>query len=136
MTYAETIRAALKAKGLFIRQLADSVAHSYEHCRKIVMGEPVVSRELNGEICRVLGLGEAEMWSIASKEKAMAKFGPAVLAGLLTAEEREFFAQWKRLNRSDRAILRRVAVGLSALSRQKTSRSTTLLKKNAKVDQL
>jgi hypothetical protein len=123
MSYRDAVLKALEQKHMTIRGLSEAVGHSYEHCRKIVSGAPVVSRELNKQICQVLHLSTAEMWTIARKEKAAARFGADFLVGVLDTQEQLFFALWRRLERPDRAILMRVAAGLGAIARRKTPNS-------------
>ena len=117
MKYGRAILAALQSRGLAIRQLANAVGHSYEHCRRIIKGDPVVSEELNKEICRVLGLDEQEMWRQAQKEKAVERFGvrlPSAGAG----DAQALIRAWKQLGPSDRRLVLRVAQAMAQLARR------------------
>lgn len=118
MTYAETLRAAMVDRRLGVRTLSQTVGRSYEHIRKLAMGDPVVSRSLNKALCEVLHLSESEMWAKARKEKALARYGADSLAGVLDSQGQAFFALWGRLERRDRAILTRVAEGLAGVRRR------------------
>ena len=116
MKYADAVRNGLAAREMHIRQLSNAVGHSYEHCRKIVRGEPVVSKRLNAAICHVLKLNEAEMWRLAQREKANARFGVEIDANTaLDASGKALLALWQRLDRPDRATLVRLAEALHAL---------------------
>ena len=117
MPYAEKLRGRADERHWSIRDLANRVDHSYEHIRKILTGDPVVSRALNKALCEALELPESQMWAEARREKALARYGADGLAGVLDAQGRDFFALWSRLERRDRAILRRIAEGLIAARR-------------------
>lgn len=117
MAYAEKLRGRAAERHWSIRDLANRVGHSYEHIRKILMGEPVASRALNEALCQALGLPESEMWAEARREKALARYGADALSGVLDTQGREFFALWSRLERHDRAILNRIAEGFIAVRR-------------------
>src|SRR4051812_34629902 len=76
MTYADRLRVLAKGKHgkggspMTIRMIADALGYSYEHVRKVFIGEPVVSDDFNDEICKLFGVDKDEMWKVAEKEKA------------------------------------------------------------------
>jgi transcriptional regulator with XRE-family HTH domain len=71
--YAKAMKTAMKQRTVTIRELARRLDYSYEHVRKVVRGEPVVSPEMNEKICKALHLNQAQMWAIAEREKAVRK---------------------------------------------------------------
>src|SRR5215831_20520605 len=54
---------------LTLRDLEQMTSYTYEHCRKAVKGEPVVSKEFNERLCSALGVDESAMWQLAQREK-------------------------------------------------------------------
>jgi hypothetical protein len=116
-SYAEIVRIRMKtaenAKGhpLTIRQLEKELDYSYEHIRKVVQGEPVVSRLLNDKLCDILLLNRDAMWDLAQKEKMERKFGPEIIA--MSAPDSSLQTLWSQLSKESK---KRVANLVRALA--------------------
>jgi hypothetical protein len=117
MTYAEAVKRSLAQRNMKIRELSEAIGCSYEHCRKIIMGAPVVSQELNETLCSTLALDAAEMWRLARSEKAAARFGVELPKEYLDARSNAMLRLWAQLAGEERKMLLGVAEGL--LLRQK-----------------
>ena len=72
-----TLLDSMKRHHQTITSISRQVGTSYEHIRKIVKGDPVVSKQLNAAICTILQLPEQDMWALAQQEKSQKKFGAA-----------------------------------------------------------
>lgn len=93
------------APRITIRTLAEGVNHSYEHIRKVVIGEPVVSEALNRAICEYLGLDEERMWRLAVRDKTTRRFGSAADRELEHPKDPRFVDLWEKLADGDKRIL-------------------------------
>lgn len=122
--YAQRLRAAMRAgrgarkRPVSTRQLSEEVGRSYEHCRKVLAGEPVVSEEMNDDICAFLGLDRDEMWRLASSEKAQRKLSAVGLA-VPELHDARLRAAWDKLSAQNRDRLLRIAEVLAAESQPK-----------------
>jgi hypothetical protein len=118
-TYADRLRQALKTSQnrlghpITIRMLEQATGYTYEHIRKAVKGEPVVSKRFNEIVCEYLGLNEAEMWRLAVLEKAARRLGESVDIPALAPDER-FKSAWSKLGPTDRKRLLDFAEALAA----------------------
>jgi hypothetical protein len=101
-------------KPLSIRELSHLVGTSYETCRRIVGGEPVVGRKLNRRLSEVLHLDPDEMWSIAVTEKVAKRFGD-VLPNVMPDERLR--SAWLLLTEPERLRVIRLAEALAAARR-------------------
>jgi transcriptional regulator with XRE-family HTH domain len=92
--------------GVSVRQLATKAGTSYEHIRKLIMGECLPSDSMIERICAALELNKKEMGRRVLKDKMIFRFGDAawqaagidarvapcyILLPLLSRSEREFF---------------------------------------------
>jgi hypothetical protein len=102
---------------LAIREVANAIGYSYEHMRKVVTGEPVGSREMNDQICAVLGLDPNDMWQLSQREKLHRKFKdiPDVVVDTVPSELGHL---WAQLNDQNREYLSRMAETLVLAQRQ------------------
>jgi transcriptional regulator with XRE-family HTH domain len=123
-TYAENMRVAMKTKNnaqrrpLSIRDVATLTGKSYEHIRKLYMGNYEVqkfsvSEVTNEAICEVLGLPVDEMWWLAQQEKFSQKTGYAPLQ-LEDPEGRELSELWTELDHDQQVMLLTMAKSLVA----------------------
>ena len=130
LSYAEALRFAMKTaqnphnRPLSIRDLEKLIGVTYEHIRKCVRGEPVVSAKLNEALCKHLGLDTAEMWKIAQREKAKRKFKQLATDPLIDVDVR-LSAIWSDLRADEREVLCRIAEGFGPTSRDEKSGSET-----------
>ena len=114
--YAERVRMAMKTANnptgapVSIRQLAELTGYSYEHCRKLVVGEPFGSREFNDVVCQQLGLPVDEMWQLAQQEKLVRRHGVSALAQL--PRDGRLEAAWPHLTDTDRERVIQLAEAL------------------------
>ncbi len=106
-TYAELLRRGMRAKGMSRRQLERATkqrphgGYSYEHIRKIVSGQPLMSEQFNADICSILELDADYMWQIAVKEKlAQSKFAKSVTINL--PDNNALREAWEFLSDADR----------------------------------
>jgi len=65
------------------RDLAKLTGLSYEHLRKLLQGQPIVTKPVNQLIAKHLDLSEDRLWTIAQRERMIQKFGEAVTASVL-----------------------------------------------------
>ena len=71
--YAARLREGMKQhpRGpLTIDDLRQALGRSYQHYWRILNGEPVISRQLNDQLCHFLELRPDEMWAIAEADMA------------------------------------------------------------------
>ena len=66
---------AVRGTRLTIREIAIRTGSKYQHIRKIWNGEPVLSLELNHELCALLGINEAAMWHEVQRAQALKNYG-------------------------------------------------------------
>jgi plasmid maintenance system antidote protein VapI len=110
--YAERIRKAMLSEEnptratVSIHQLARLTGYSYEHVRKLVNGLPLISREFNDMVCRVLGLDPKELWALCQSEKVQRKYGMTRLPNDTRLAE-----LWPHLTDSDREKIVRIVEG-------------------------
>lgn len=129
-TYANLVRMKLESsdnprrRPMSIRELAEATGHSYEHCRKVLVGEPVVSREFNEQLCRALGLDAAAMWEQARTEKAVRRFGDRLEMKRLLVQSpiKELERDWSDLSEEDRRTVVRVVRSLAEMNRRENRR--------------
>ncbi len=129
-TYADLVRVKLESsdnprkRPMSIRELAEATGHSYEHCRKVLVGEPVVSRDFNEELCRVLGLDARTMWERARTEKAIRRFGDRLELKQLLVQSpiKELERDWSDLTDEDRRSVMRIVRSLAEMNRRETRR--------------
>lgn len=114
LRYADVVRQKMKTsdnrlgRPLMIRELARHIGASYEHIRKIVNGDPVVSREFSDALCSALGLDVEKMWELARYEKLMKKFKQVPLSVAMPPDMR-FTDLWNRLTDEQKLKLFRIA---------------------------
>lgn len=88
-------------RALSIRDLATAVGRSYEHLRKVLAGQPVLSARLNEALCTVLLLDPVPMWQTAGAEKLKRKaksLGMIAMGSLGIPFNRE----WQMLDQDER----------------------------------
>lgn len=80
--YVTAIREAMSPQGeqrITIREIQRATKSSYEHIRRVVSnGEPILSKTMNGKICKYLNLNADEMWALlqrAKSQRVMQRFG-------------------------------------------------------------
>ena len=130
--YAGRLRTAMlagtkQAGPITIRQLSAAVGSSYEHVRKVLTGEPVVSPSLNQKLCEFLRLDVQEMWRLAAREKTRRRFGDLALRELEGPKDKRFSALWERLGETDKRRLLEIAeiMVLAAEARRHRDRHAT-----------
>jgi transcriptional regulator with XRE-family HTH domain len=99
------------------RQLARGIGKSYEHIRKVLQGEPVLSEEFNAAVCKFFGLDEQEMWRIAFAEKLQKRNPRAVAPSVLAPQDNTLRKIWDELTRDQRAQLLEIAKGMHQMNR-------------------
>lgn len=92
--------------GVSVRELATEAGTTYEHVRKLILGQCLPSDSMLERLCAALGLNQTEMSSRVRKDKMIFRFGDAtwqaagidpraapcyILLPLLSRSEREFF---------------------------------------------
>jgi len=116
-SYADLLRAAMRSKGnlsgglLSIRDLAAGTRYSYEHVRKVLAGEPVVSRNFNDTVAEYLQLDAGQLWVKAKREK-LAKAAKRLGVSGLNADlslDRQLVSLWALLPTEDQAQVVRFA---------------------------
>lgn len=125
MDYRAHLVSAMAAKGnerkrITIRDLANATGYSYEHIRKVYVGEPVGSRDLNRLICGVLGLDEEQMWLLAARQKMERRFRDQAL-NLAPPEDELVRSAWQHLSPKNKGELRKIVEGM-VLSNQVLAR--------------
>jgi len=111
--------------GISVRQLAGKAGTTYEHVRKLIMGQCLPSDSMLERLCVALELNKKEMSGRVLKDKMIFRFGDAawqasgidaraapcyILLPLLSRSEREFFiVQLKALGEAKRNQPERVA---------------------------
>jgi hypothetical protein len=93
-----------------IRKLSELTGRTYEHCRRILRGAPVMGRSFSDDLARVLGLDADRLWQVAQNEKLRSKYSDAMT--VLPKDER-LVAIWLRLTREERSRL--ISVGEALL---------------------
>jgi transcriptional regulator with XRE-family HTH domain len=104
--------------GVSVRELATRAGSSYEHIRKLIMGQCLPSDALLGRLCAALELSKKEMNNRVLKDRMIFRYGDAawraagidvraapcyILLPLLSRSEREFFIfQLKTLGEAKR----------------------------------
>lgn len=69
--YLDRLNGAMTARGIAADELARRSGYPLDLVAPLLRGEPeVVSERMNDEMCDVLGLNAAEMWSLALGEHA------------------------------------------------------------------
>ena len=116
--YGEIVRSRIRGaqnvagRPLSIRELSQFLGKSYEHCRKIALGEAVISERLNAELCRILKLDPQTMWRLAGREKAAKRFGWDIYSGPDMPLEDRLGEIWHKLDGADRTRVLRFAEAL------------------------
>jgi hypothetical protein len=117
-SYADLIRAAMRHLDISIRDLARKkpagTGYSYEHLRKICSGQPAHSEDCNHEIARVLKLDEAELWTVATREKIRRSYPGEDVAQLVAPDDQRMRKVWARLTPEHQVQLAVMAEGLVA----------------------
>jgi len=90
--------------------LARLTGYSYEHCRKVLGGLPVVSKAFNAKVCGTLALDVSATWQQAVREKAEVKLGglPDLPVSVGTL--------WVQLRPSDQQIILRLMQALARMT--------------------
>jgi len=120
-TYAENIRMAAKGKSLNIRDLATRLGFSYEHIRKIWLGQTpkrkdarfTVGKECNDLLCELLGLPADAMFEMAEREKFAQKNGYAPIQ-LPDPMGQELVGLWDQLTDEQKGLLLRMGHSFAA----------------------
>jgi hypothetical protein len=134
MTYSEAIRERMKGstnalgRPITLRQLATHLGRSYEHCRKIVSGEPSISEEMNRDLCRVLHLDPSEMWTVAQREKVARRY-PSFAPG--TPPKGELAQLWPLLTPRQKTALLGLVRSMVAAPKATEADSGGMLDKDA-----
>ena len=124
--YSDIVRLAMKGKEnstgapITIREASRRTGYSYEHIRKVVGGEPVVSQEFNEDLCKLLSLDAREMWNIALREKVQRRF-KGVPAPLQPPADDFFTSNWSKLTPENIETLRQMAQGMILMNEQRTA---------------
>ena len=114
----EKMKSADNAQGhpVTIRMMERSLGYSYEHIRKVVKNEPVVSEDMNRSLCEYLGIDSARMWSIAEKEKQQRRIKRSKV--LYMPPPDPYFKQaWSELTPADIDRLRVIVEGMAEANR-------------------
>jgi hypothetical protein len=85
-SYADILRDRMqnRREGIMsTRTLAKLTGLSYEHLRKLLQGQPIVTKSVNQLISKHLDLNEERLWTIAQRERMIQKFGESVTASVL-----------------------------------------------------
>ncbi len=106
-------------KGLSVREIATKTGSTYEHIRKLIIGQCLPSDSMIERLCVALELSKKEMSRRVQKDKMIFQFGDAawqaagidaraapcyILLPLLSRSEREFFIfQLKALGEAKRS---------------------------------
>lgn len=98
-----------------LRELSQKVGKTYEHCRRIVSGEPVVSEDMNTRLCHLLNLDAERMWALAAREKVSRRYGSTLAADTLPVSELQ--EAWRVLAPEDKERVIQLANAL-AIARQ------------------
>jgi hypothetical protein len=120
-TYADTVKSTMR-KGdhrgnrITLRDLERGTSFSYEHLRKVVAGEPVVSEECNIAICKFLGLDADAMWHLAKSEK-LRKRHPEFAPSILAPADTTLRELWSELTKDQRNQLLDIAKGMAQQNR-------------------
>lgn len=85
--------------------------YSYEHLRKTLAGEPVVSEELNEQLCIILRLDTDKMWQTVLGEKAIRRFGGFTVKSVQPPENSRFRTIWPKLKDDQQDKLLTIAEG-------------------------
>lgn len=122
--YADVVRIAMKTtenatgEQLTLRDLSRRLNYSYEHLRKILKGEPVVSQEFNQQLCDLLGLDAPKMWSLMTREKVAKRFKGVPMP--LRPPSDEFFAEnWSRLTPENVETLRQMMEAMLVMNERR-----------------
>ncbi len=116
-SYAEICRLAMKTtnnpskRPLSLRDLEKATGYSYEQCRKVIAGQPVLSSRLNKALCRVLGLDARKMWALAIREKkrrTLKRLGSSPLADT----DVRLASVWRDLSTTERDAICAMAADL------------------------
>jgi hypothetical protein len=99
-TFRERARSGDNPQGrrLWMKEIAKATDSSYEHIRKIFgEGEPVLSKELNEKLCKLLGVPSEDMWREIERHKMKRRYPHAAagLAGSSDADSRPSQAKQK-----------------------------------------
>lgn len=120
-SYGARVRAKLKSadnaqgRSLTLRELARLTGYSYEHVRKVMLGEPVGSVDFNRHLSQALGLDPDEMWQLALYEKAQRKYGAgSSLARVALPPEHTVAMLWEKLSEESRRQVVTIMEGLAA----------------------
>ncbi len=124
-TYAGRLQHALKlaeikGRGPSIRTLADRLNVSYEHVRRILAGEPVVSEDLNKKLSDTLGLDAEEMFRVAIREKMRRRFPDADLGTPETGSRIDKL--WQELGTAQKQAL--ISIAEAFVAKNAADRST------------
>jgi len=106
---------------LALKEVAKRVGYSYEHVRQALLGRPVGSRRFNDELAKICALDADEMWRLASKEKAVQRYGSEVARTLTPPPDRRMVTVWERLTESERLQVLAIAEGLVARRQHRRS---------------
>jgi hypothetical protein len=94
-----------------IREVSNDIGCSYEHVRKVLAGEPVMSRDITDSISRLLGLDADQMWALAESEKSHRRFPNA--ANAFGKVDARLMESWVELDDTDRECVVRVTKALA-----------------------
>ncbi len=72
--YLERLNRAREARGLSADELARRTGYPLDLVEPLLRGEPeAISERMNTEMCEVLGLDAAEMWSLAQQDRTRSR---------------------------------------------------------------
>jgi plasmid maintenance system antidote protein VapI len=121
--YGDIVREKMKTKDnaqghpITIRMMERDLGFTYEHIRKVVKNQPVVSRELNDKLCIYLGLEANKMWSIMEREKTRRRFENAAVTFAVPPDPR-FRDLWPKLTPHDLDRLLKIAEGMATANEE------------------
>jgi hypothetical protein len=113
-----------QGRKISLKELAELVGMSYEHCRKVIFEElPIASERFTLAVCRALGLNPGEMWRHQVQEKTMRRFESMISgdrdATLQLPDDNRLTKVWWAMTEDDRHVALRMMEGLAALNRKK-----------------
>jgi hypothetical protein len=124
-SYADRLKRVARTTGnrqgktFSIRDLANALGFSYEHVRRVWTGWPVVSKDFNAELCKLLGgLDENEMWEIAEREKQQ-RIANRLQSDIRPPSDDRLIELWGELTADEKRQLVRVAEGMLVMRHAK-----------------
>lgn len=119
--------------GISVRELATEAGSTYEHVRKLIMGQCLPSDSMLGRLCTALELNKREMSRRVLKDKMIFRFGDAAWqAAGIDARAAPCYILFPLLSRSERECF---LVQLRALAENNRTRGDRLSRSKLKNSQ-